>query len=317
MRSANVILALAAAVVASPTGNKDDKPVCNADNCLRALRNTARPGLAECSSFLKATVTPATSTIYTTTTFFTTPTNTFEVTGTITNLVTATEVIELTATETVTKGITIRPAKRQVTEVPSVLPTYATPCSGIARYTSACSCLGATAATVTAETPITVITVWETQTPTVIDEYVTVQTDTVTVTDATQTIRTTVATKTLTENVVVATEYPANSIVCHTASPQKLWGANKPATDDVLVAWCNSGGSGAFAVSQTKRGCFQPPFGTNKIEFTMRNAFGTAVSLSVAGCNQLMNSVVNGCNRGGVGSQQGWRFTAQVSGGQC
>lgn len=100
----------------------------------------------------------------------------------------------------------MRPAKRQVTEIPEALPTYATPCSGIARYTSACACLGATASTITVETPTTIITVSETLTPTIVEEYITIQTDEVTVTDATQTVTTTVATETVTEQVPVATD---------------------------------------------------------------------------------------------------------------
>ncbi|KFA80871.1 hypothetical protein S40288_11658 [Stachybotrys chartarum IBT 40288] len=32
--------------------------VCNADNCLRAIRNPAKPGIADCSSYLKSTSTP-------------------------------------------------------------------------------------------------------------------------------------------------------------------------------------------------------------------------------------------------------------------
>ncbi|KAF3908321.1 hypothetical protein AA313_de0207417 [Arthrobotrys entomopaga] len=43
---------------------------------------------------------------------------------------------------------------RQVTEVPSSVPTYASACSGTARYSSACSCGGVTADTVYAPTPL-------------------------------------------------------------------------------------------------------------------------------------------------------------------
>lgn len=43
--------------------------------------------------------------------------------------------------------------KRQVTKVPSIIPTYATACSGAAAYSSACSCIGVTASTTTVATP--------------------------------------------------------------------------------------------------------------------------------------------------------------------
>ncbi|KAL2069181.1 hypothetical protein VTL71DRAFT_15519 [Oculimacula yallundae] len=56
----------ASALCASAAGNA---PQCNADNCLRAVQASAfptRPGTADCSSYFRTTVTPATLTVTTT-----------------------------------------------------------------------------------------------------------------------------------------------------------------------------------------------------------------------------------------------------------
>jgi hypothetical protein len=47
---------------------------------------------------------------------------------------------------------------RQVTVHPTSIPAYASPCSGAIRYSSACSCIGVTATTITASAPTTTIT---------------------------------------------------------------------------------------------------------------------------------------------------------------
>jgi hypothetical protein len=57
--------------------------------------------------------------------------------------------------------------QRQVTVAPSVVPTYASACSGTVRYSSACSCWGITAMTTTAATPVTTTTVTVTATASV------------------------------------------------------------------------------------------------------------------------------------------------------
>ncbi|KAB5566245.1 hypothetical protein GE09DRAFT_1106038 [Coniochaeta sp. 2T2.1] len=117
---------------------------CNANNCARAVTGTRSGKMpavssrqADCSSFMKVTVTPATS----------------------------------TATSTTTVTVTsIMPNKRdnlairQVTVVPSSIPAYASDCSSAAAYSSACSCWGITATTTTAPTPVTTITVTTTVT---------------------------------------------------------------------------------------------------------------------------------------------------------
>ncbi len=49
-------------------------------------------------------------------------------------------------------------AGRQVTAIPSIVPSYASACTGIPAYISACSCWGITAATTTAATPTATVT---------------------------------------------------------------------------------------------------------------------------------------------------------------
>lgn len=46
---------------------------------------------------------------------------------------------------------------RQVTASPTSIPTYASACSGAVRYSSACSCIGATHTTTTAKAPTTTV----------------------------------------------------------------------------------------------------------------------------------------------------------------
>lgn len=112
-------------------------PGCNADNCARAVTGT-RSGkmpdvssrMADCSSFMLATVTPEPTTVVTTVTI----------------------TVEKRGLEA-----------RQATVHPSVVPVYASACSGTARYSSACSCWGITATTTTAPTP----TIYSTVTATV------------------------------------------------------------------------------------------------------------------------------------------------------
>ncbi|GKT41186.1 uncharacterized protein ColSpa_01367 [Colletotrichum spaethianum] len=103
---------------------------CNADNCLRAVRAT-RYGtatmelrMAECSSFLAVTETPSASTVY----------------------------VTESSIETITANATKTIYQRQAAETSistKAIPEYASACSDAARYSSACSCFGATAATTT------------------------------------------------------------------------------------------------------------------------------------------------------------------------
>ncbi|RDW57199.1 hypothetical protein BP5796_12649 [Coleophoma crateriformis] len=91
-------------------------PACAADNCLRAARGKAiatRSPASHCSSYFKVTVTPVT------TIHVISPTN-------------------------------IEVLVNQVTITASNIPAYAAaPCSGPVRYSSACSCAGATLVTTT------------------------------------------------------------------------------------------------------------------------------------------------------------------------
>jgi hypothetical protein len=86
------------------------------------------------------------------------------------NLRTATTTTTVTTTTTIVgaaKRDAALLAMRQVTVVPSLVPTYASACSGTSRYSSACSCWGITAQTTTAPTPITTTTQTATVTVTV------------------------------------------------------------------------------------------------------------------------------------------------------
>ncbi|GJD04580.1 hypothetical protein ColKHC_13405 [Colletotrichum higginsianum] len=128
---AAVILSL----VSFALGSVLEKRECSGNNCNRQVTGT-REGLlpltsrkADCSSFLQATVTPS-------------PT-------------------------TVTITVTAAPARlrrdgqianRQVTELPTAIPAYASSCDDAAEYSSACSCWGITAVTSTAPRPTVTVT---------------------------------------------------------------------------------------------------------------------------------------------------------------
>lgn len=105
---------------------------------------------------------------------------------------------------------------------------------------------------------------------------------------------------------------PPTSVSCHTASDHKTWGDNKPAALTAVKNWCDGNssgdGSGGFATAQIKRGCFNAPFGTNRIEFVARNDFGSGARLAVPLCEEIMNASVNRCGRGGTGNHEGWWF---------
>ncbi|KAH9890847.1 hypothetical protein F4778DRAFT_371100 [Xylariomycetidae sp. FL2044] len=107
-----------------------------------------------------ATVTPATSTLFTTTTVVRTTTGT--TTSTRTETVTSApepskrwlqrhEVIEVLMGRAAATNAPVTAAAAQATAVPD----YASPCASSSAYASACSCLGVTAATVTEPTPVT------------------------------------------------------------------------------------------------------------------------------------------------------------------
>ncbi|RDW85974.1 hypothetical protein BP5796_04299 [Coleophoma crateriformis] len=128
------------------------RAACNADNCLRAVTGTAgvnnKPVLtlrqADCSSFLAATVTPGISTI------------------TVTATATVTSGPQRRAVDS--HGNEIGEMEKRVVTAAAAVPTYASACSGGVRYSSACSCFGITAYTVTAAAPSTTTTVTATVT---------------------------------------------------------------------------------------------------------------------------------------------------------
>ncbi|KAE9367345.1 hypothetical protein N431DRAFT_444495 [Stipitochalara longipes BDJ] len=112
--------AVAAASVAQPRG------ACNHDNCLRAViasAFTSISGPIDCSSYLSATVTPSVPP------------------GSPT----------VTVCNAVLAGETLIPPPPTV--IPSHIPSYASACSGSARYSSACECVGVSPVTTTVPTP--------------------------------------------------------------------------------------------------------------------------------------------------------------------
>ncbi|KAJ2973054.1 hypothetical protein NQ176_g6815 [Zarea fungicola] len=137
--SLSVPLVLLAAIPSGLAANG-----CNADNCARAVTGTRRgdafvtSAKADCSSFMTKTVT-----------------------GTAVSTVTNT--ITITAEP---NSPTITVVKRDLT-----VPAYASACSGASRYSSACSCWGITANTVTVN-PTSVITATVTVTKTPEQTYV-------------------------------------------------------------------------------------------------------------------------------------------------
>ncbi|KAH8838708.1 hypothetical protein MCOR27_003647 [Pyricularia oryzae] len=119
-------------------------PKCNADNCARAVTGTAlvaKPSIgvrmADCSAAVEVTTTPAAET----------------------TTVTATTVTVPPAEETGPVVVT----KRAI----STLPTYASACTNLARFSSACACWSAVSTrTVEAPTPTVTITMTATVTET-------------------------------------------------------------------------------------------------------------------------------------------------------
>lgn len=91
-----------------------------------------------------------------------------------------------------------------------------------------------------------------------------------------------------------------------------VWGDNRPAARNNVVSWCNgdssTDGVGNYAIAQTKYGCYNAPFGANRIAFTARNDFGAPATMSTALCNEIMRLPIDRCNRGGTGTHEGWFF---------
>ncbi|KAK6515750.1 hypothetical protein TWF281_004340 [Arthrobotrys megalospora] len=189
---------------------------CEADNCLRAIRAPSRivDASSACSAYIRSTVTPDTRTYtdYSTIselaqeTQYATQTDTIFNTLTVVIKQTATTVLGFTSTSTI-----YDPALKKRQAQPTI-PAYASPCSGAARFSSACSCIGVTGPIlVTAPTPSTTITLPTTITYSTQTNVVTAETKSITLTDATKSVTTTDATVTLpgpSATVTITVPYP-------------------------------------------------------------------------------------------------------------
>ncbi|KAK6540087.1 hypothetical protein TWF694_008917 [Orbilia ellipsospora] len=210
MLFAATLALFAAAAAAVPAGSS---MVCNADNCLRAIRATKRPGAADCSSYFQTTITPAAVTSSVTSYIYVTNTATQDTTETDTIFQTQTDIEHTTITQTIPYTVTTQVTsysagiqKRQETAIPSDIPIYATACSGAVRYSSACSCLGVQATTITASGPTVITTVPVTLTVSTQTVITTVSTDYVTIVDATTVIIETDATATQSTPIATQTD---------------------------------------------------------------------------------------------------------------
>ncbi|KAK5992057.1 hypothetical protein PT974_05453 [Cladobotryum mycophilum] len=132
-----VVLSFVAAVMAGVVEKRD----CHGNNCARQVTGT-RDGLlaitsrqADCSSFMKATVTPEPTTF------------------------TVTITVDEDEPPNTKRGLEYRAE----TALPTLIPAYASSCEGGNDYSSACSCWGITATTVTAPQPTQTTTVTVTQ----------------------------------------------------------------------------------------------------------------------------------------------------------
>ncbi|KAI9172724.1 hypothetical protein HJFPF1_02237 [Paramyrothecium foliicola] len=182
---------------------------CAADNCLRALRGPSRIEEArrDCAAHLSSTVTPP---VVTETEFSTIlSTSTVVVDTTVDNTITETAIATVSETATVVTSITstvnlVIGASAPTKRAEAVIPVYASPCSGAARYTSACSCISASPATTTLVASTTTITipttVWatETETSVVTQDVPVTESATTTVTVATTTVTSVTAIQTVT-----------------------------------------------------------------------------------------------------------------------
>ncbi|MCJ1387000.1 hypothetical protein MMC17_010129 [Xylographa soralifera] len=156
------------AIVAVGAAAAPTSTACNENNCLRAIQASAFPtrhGTADCSSYFLTTITPATTTFTATATAFSTTTVPFTYTATVDVLAPRSTTAPLKKRYDPAALVRHRSASlapRQATIKPSSIPTYASACSGAAGYSSACSCIGATAARTTAPAPSTTVTITRT-----------------------------------------------------------------------------------------------------------------------------------------------------------
>ncbi|KAF3102592.1 hypothetical protein TWF706_005232 [Orbilia oligospora] len=144
------LIAATALPVQSATSTK-----CIEDNCLRAIRATnfpTRSGTADCNSYFASIVTPPVSTYW-----YDSEYTVYDYTEVVTETITTTLT---TATTTILPEVgsqTLEKRDEPITNIATSIPAYASPCSGSIRYSSACSCIGATHTVTTVESPIRVL----------------------------------------------------------------------------------------------------------------------------------------------------------------
>ncbi|KAK6352416.1 hypothetical protein TWF730_009243 [Orbilia blumenaviensis] len=128
---------------------------CIEDNCLRAIRATnfpTRPGTADCYSYFATTVTPAVSTSW-----VDWESTVYDYTEILTETVTTTLTTATTTIFPEGGSQTFEKRDEPITNTATAIPAYASPCSGSVRYSSACSCIGATHTVITLQSPIRVL----------------------------------------------------------------------------------------------------------------------------------------------------------------
>jgi hypothetical protein len=147
---------------------------------------------------------------------------------------TATVTNSITKTVTVPLGAALAPTKRAEIPMPA-FPSYASACSNVQRYASACSCISATPATTTldASTTTTVVptTIWTTETQTSVstnDVHVTASAST-TVTAATVTVDTVVATRTASPFYMSLSDQYGNFYIANRPTSEYLEVTDNPA----------------------------------------------------------------------------------------
>ncbi|KAK6330108.1 hypothetical protein TWF718_003536 [Orbilia javanica] len=208
MYLAPLIIALGAISAASAT--EVCVGVCNADNCLRALRATQiatrlPQASADCARIIDVTYTPptVTKTEYETATQIATVTIPSTFVQSFYDI--QTDIVWNTATTVVTVTSTFTQAPLNKRDASISFPSYATPCSGFYRFSSACSCIGVTPRIITVPAPSTTITIptGETSSTSVTE----VETTSVTVTTATVSV-TTIATTITNTAITTKTELP-------------------------------------------------------------------------------------------------------------
>ncbi|KAH7029918.1 uncharacterized protein B0I36DRAFT_245050, partial [Microdochium trichocladiopsis] len=102
---------------------------------------------------------------------------------------------------------------------------------------------------------------------------------------------------------------PQSSHTCSSSTTDKTWGDNKDAALAAAVRWCSgSGGSGSYGLAAAKTGCYNAALGVNRFDFRISNNYGSPATLSSAKCTELAQYLVNRCERGGSGRQEGWDF---------